>query len=158
MNIHRSNMHYNFDYEISNDNNIFLAGPTLRPKHQNLFTSWRDVAIKIFEKKEFSGELYLPEPFAITYENQVLWEEKRLEASEVILFWVPRELTILPAFTTNVEFGEWMKSGKVVLGYPKDASNMGYLQWKADKYGISVSDTLEGTIELALGMIRKEKK
>lgn len=35
----------------------------------------------------------------------------------------------LPAFTTNVEFGYWLHSGKVIYGRPDNASKIKYLDW-----------------------------
>jgi len=135
------------DYGITS---VFLAGPTYRLKDK---ASWRDIALTIFEEFDFEGEIYVPEPFAKNYDQQVYWEAHHLEKASVILFWIPRDLKDLPGFTTNIEFGEWMKSGKVVLGYPQGAAKMRYLAHKAEKYGISVSHTLEATIHKALHKI-----
>lgn len=35
----------------------------------------------------------------------------------------------MPAFTTNVEFGYWLHSGKVIYGRPNDACKIKYLDW-----------------------------
>lgn len=35
----------------------------------------------------------------------------------------------MPGSTTNVEFGYWVKSGKVLYGRPKDAVKVKYLDW-----------------------------
>ena len=45
------------------------------------------------------------------------------------MFWVPRVLPDMPAFTTNVEFGYWLHSGKVIYGRPDDATKIKYLDW-----------------------------
>ena len=58
-----------------------------------------------------------------------MWEREALINATVILFWVPRKLPDMSAFTTNVEFGYWLHSGKVVYGRPNDASKIKYLDW-----------------------------
>lgn len=35
----------------------------------------------------------------------------------------------MPAFTTNVEFGYWLHSNKVIYGRPDDAVKIKYLDW-----------------------------
>lgn len=35
----------------------------------------------------------------------------------------------MPLFTTNVEFGYWLHSGKVVYGRPRNAHKTKYLDW-----------------------------
>ena len=35
----------------------------------------------------------------------------------------------MPAFTTNVEFGYWLHSGKVIYGHPNNAKKVKYLDW-----------------------------
>ena len=108
--------------------------------------------IQFFNLKEFEGDIFIPEPFEGDYISQIKWEEKHLDLASCILFWVPRVLPTLPGFTTNIEFGEWMKSEKIVLGYPKDAEKMRYLKYKADKYRVPTFHTLEETIKSAIKM------
>jgi len=146
-NISRSEVEKAFNDGIKNLNGIFLAGPCIREKHYGLFSNWRDDAIRIFKEHGFEGDIFSPEPFCKNgYENQIMWEEFHLTQAKVVMFWIPRQLDINPAFTSNVEFGEWMKSGKVVLGYPSRAAKMGYLKFKADRYKIPVTDMLEPTV------------
>lgn len=138
---------------------IFLAGPCIREKHYGLFQNWRDTAINLFEEYGFEGDIFSPEPFCKNgYEVQIMWEELYLTQSKVVMFWIPRELNIQPAFTSNIEFGEWMKSGKVVLGYPPNASKMGYLNFKAKRYEIPVVDTLENTVKYSIAKFKKLSK
>jgi len=88
----------------------------------------------------FEGDILIPETrdpkVGYNYDNQIDWEHQGLTSADLIIFWVPRNLTDMPAFTTNIEFGEWMGSGKVVLGYPEWAEKMRYLQYKADRLDI----------------------
>ena len=42
---------------------------------------------------------------------------------------MPRVLPDMAGFTSNVEFGYWLHSGKVIYGRPNDASKIKYLDW-----------------------------
>lgn len=136
---------------------IFLAGPSLRGEY-NGKQHWRLEAIKLIGQMGFTGIVFSPEPMTEEYAKQVAWEDRRLHEAEVIAFWVPRDLETLPGFTTNIEFGEWMKSGKCVLGYPEGAPKTRYLRIKADKYGIPVAHTLFDTMDLAVRKARAIQK
>lgn len=52
-----------------------------------------------------------------------------LTNATVILFWIPRKLPDMPGFTTNVEFGYWLHSKKVIYGRLNDATKTKYLDW-----------------------------
>jgi trimethylamine:corrinoid methyltransferase-like protein len=56
----------------------------------------------------------------------------------------------MPAFTSNVEFGLLVASGKVVLGYPEGADKMSYLAALAARYAVPVHTTLEDLLEAAV--------
>jgi len=142
---------------VSSRSSIFLAGPT--PRHKSVI-GWRDEAIEILQRRYNGLTIFIPEPFLDIHEeqennyyHQIDWEDRALEASTVILFWVPRNLKNMPAFTTNVEFGAWVKSGKVVYGRPDDAPKCGYLDWHARKNLVPISNTLEDTMVSAFKMI-----
>jgi hypothetical protein len=130
---------------------IFLAGPTPRSSEVE---SWRPDALTRLGKLGFVGDVYVPEGqdwvAGGSYDAQVLWEWEALKQASVIVFWVPREITTMPAFTTNVEFGDWVKSGKVILGAPNDAPKMNYLIMLAKKYGVPCFDTLDDTLAAAV--------
>ena len=59
----------------------------------------------------------------------------------------------MPAFTTNVEFGMWLRSGKVVLGAPDDAPKLRYLRHLAHGAHIAQASTLAATVEAALAHV-----
>ncbi len=130
---------------------IFLAGPTPRSSDVN---TWRDKAISYLKEKGFDGTIFIPEPrdqnWNHDYDRQVNWEEDGLNMADCIVFWVPRELETMPAFTTNVEFGAWCESGKIVFGAPPDAPKNSYLKHYAAKYKVPAADTLEETLDAAL--------
>jgi hypothetical protein len=70
------------------------------------------------------------------------------------MYWIPRDLRTLPGFTTNVEFGLDVTTGRAVRGCPPDCPNPErnrYLIWVARRHGVEMSDTLEGgTVAAAL--------
>jgi 8-oxo-dGTP pyrophosphatase MutT (NUDIX family) len=148
---------------------IFLAGPSLRPGQEKELESWRKDAIKILEDKGFDGTIFCPENKGFGFENkdfnyddQIEWEHKCLNVADCILFWVPRDVSLdknnqlkMPAFTTNVEFGAWADSGKVVFGCPPDLKERKnkYLKYYADFYNIDGGSTLTETLDAAMDML-----
>lgn len=141
---------------------IFLAGPT--PRNPDEVDSWRPDAIQILRDKGFDGVVFVPEDkdgvFKKDYDDQIDWEERYLNMADCIVFWVPRDLTPdstgfpkMAAFTTNVEWGTWASSGKVVFGAPKGADKVDYLKYYADKYNVPQGTTLTETLEAAMEMV-----
>lgn len=142
---------------------IFLAGPTPRSKD---VASWRPEAVRLLKKTAYDGIVFYPEYRdgrrddikGNDYVNQIEWEEKCLNIADCIIFWIPRDLETMPAFTTNVEWGTWHNSGKVVFGAPKKAPKTRYQRYYAKKLQIPASYTLRGTIKAALKMINKKPR
>ena len=139
---------------IKGKKSIFLAGPTPRDKNTK---SWRIDACKKLEELGFDGVVYVPEYSTMKpktdYVDQAMWERNALSEASVILFWVPRNLTDMPAFTTNVEFGYWLNTNKVIYGRPKDAAKIKYLDWLYEfDYNEKPYDNLD---ELLIGSINK---
>lgn len=130
---------------------IFLAGPT--PRSSDV-SSWRSGAIQILKNLGYTGDVLIPEPrngaFSHSYDSQIDWEPEGLSRAGVIVFWIPRELKDMPAFTTNIEFGAWYKSGKIVFGSPENAEKMNYLIYVAQKQGIIHHNDLTSTLREAI--------
>ena len=125
---------------------IFLAGPSPREEsHPN----WRPEALRILQEQGFGGVVYVPLPrdgvWSPEYEAQVHWEIAYLKQAHVIAFWVPRS-ELLPGYTTNVEYGEYLHSDKIVLGYPEGAPHMRYLHARALMAQVPIYHTLEETL------------
>lgn len=115
---------------VGPEKSIFLVGPTPRsPEVQ----SWRPEMIAELEKAGFDGVIYSPEPrenkWQGDYLHQVEWEIKHLDLCDLIIAWVARKLPEMPAFTTNVEFGRYVGSGKLLYGRPFWAEKIRYLDW-----------------------------
>jgi len=110
---------------------IFLAGPT--PRSEDTL-SWRPMALSHLREIGFTGSVFIPETeewgWLGDYEGQVTWEWKALGLASCTLFWVPRDLKDMPAFTTNVEFGLMvaLRPDMVVLGAPEGAPKLRYLR------------------------------
>lgn len=111
------------------------------------------------QKKGFDGAVFVPEfrggvGSAIYDKHAVFeWETNGLNRADCILFWIPRNLKTLPAFTTNVEFGLWIKSGKCIFGAPKSAPKIEYLKKHAGVNGNPFYETLEKTMNAALSFL-----
>lgn len=167
--------------EVLKNKTIFLAGPTPRSKEVE---SWRPEAVAILEQLGFKGVVIIPErrdwEAKFEYFDQTDWESETLTGCNVIVFWVPRDLTDMPAFTTNVEFGRFVGQHKiwelthslgfpvppaqrqkivgpkydVVYGRPDDAPNNRYLDWLYTKsYGTQPYNTLLATLAEAVRRI-----
>ena len=56
----------------------------------------------------------------------------------------------MTGLTTNIEFGCDLKSGKVILGAPDDAENVGYMFYLAKENEIETSRSLTEMVQLAI--------
>lgn len=125
-------VNYSDEKVLKGEKSIFLAGPT--PRSIDVKT-WRIEALKILETLKFDGIVYVPErkfdDRTFDYDNQVWWEREALYNASIIVFWIPRSLPNMPAFTTNVEYGYWISksSEKVIYGRPDDSEKNRYLDW-----------------------------
>lgn len=137
---------------------LFLAGPTPRKDGPD---SWRPEALRLLESLGYDGVVFVPEDRDMngcgvspeTYEPQIRWEDEAMRRADVIVFWVAREIEKMPAFTTNIEWGEYFDSGKVALGWPEKAPKVGYFKTKAEWQQVPVAHALEETLKRALEMI-----
>lgn len=108
---------------------IFLAGPSPR---KDTTPSWRPQVLVELEKQGYQGVVFSPEPDPslppnFDYDDQIEWEQHGRQMADVIMFWVPRKSPEMPAFVTNVEFGEDLASGRVIYGRPVGAEKCRYL-------------------------------
>lgn len=76
------------------------------------------------------------------------------------MFWVPRDLTVdengnlkMACLTTNIEFGKWADSGKIVWGAPVEAPKNNYMKYYCDKYHVNINETLTDTLNAAIEFI-----
>lgn len=136
-----------------NEKSIFLAGPSPREAGD---LHWRPKALEILEGLKFTGQVFVPLTahggWYMDGSGQIEWELTHLEAATVIAFWVPRNIRSMPAFTTNVEFGMYVRSGKAVLGFPPDAERMPYLSYLARKWDVPVCSKLKETMAVSVAL------
>ena len=122
-----SNHKLNFPLE---EHSIFLAGPTPRNSKTK---SWRPEALNLLDSMNYDGTVFVPERSSKDYKehylDQITWERSALLNCRVITFWIPRKFPEMPGFTTNVEFGLYINSGKVLYGRPNDSEKNSYLDW-----------------------------
>lgn len=108
---------------------VFLVGPT--PREETGGESWRPALLEALKQRGYDGVVFIPETedgtWKHNYLDQIGWEQKYLHACDLIVAWVPRDLETMPAFTTNVEFGEFVHSGKFIYGRPDGAPKTRYL-------------------------------
>ncbi len=134
---------------------IFLAGPSPRTKNEK---EWRKEAIELLKKYNFDGEVFIPCPRHVfhdtptsnewNYDNQINWEVTHRHIANKILFWMPRKIQEnMPAFTTNIEFGEDLNSGKIVYGRPDDAEKIRYLDQRVEELNLKIYNNLEEQIK-----------
>lgn len=132
---------------------IFLAGPTPRPE-QRTVASWRPRALRELARQGFTGSVIVPEPAPgerwPRYAAQVRWEHERLADTDCVLFWVPRDMERLPGMTTNIEYGMYLHSGKVVLGAPRGAPHLRYMRTTAGMLDIPRTTGLPATVANAI--------
>jgi len=112
---------------------LFLVGPTPRG---NEVSSWRPQALQILTKvyldKNIHLVVFIPESRTgdYRYQAQVEWEQRHLELADVLLTWLPRDMsTSLKGLTTNLEFGKYVETGKLFYGRPEHADHIRYLDW-----------------------------
>ncbi|MDN5769222.1 MAG: HIT domain-containing protein [Humibacillus sp.] len=138
---------------------VFLVGPTPQADRGG---SWRPDAIAELTRQGFEGIIYSPEqepdltgctPFRENDPDQLEWDHAALAEATVILAHVPRDLTTMPAMTTNIEWGMWWDSGKIVLGSPTDAPGNHYLEWTAARAGVPISRDIKGVARDTLTLL-----
>lgn len=141
---------------------IFLVGPTPRSKD---VPSWRPEALAYLKKKGYNGTVFVPESrdgeAYPDYDSQVGWENTALNFADCIVCWIPRDLETMPAFTTNTEFGEWFKSGKMIYGAPQvlvdgvmtDAPKTKYQTYKALEANVYSASKLETVLDDAMKFV-----
>jgi hypothetical protein len=123
---------------------VFLAGPTPR---EITVKSWRPDFIETLKAKGFKGSVFAPENRVLgspyDFDTQVPWEVEGLTKANIVIFWIPRKLDTMPAFTTNIEFGEFMHSGKIAVGFPPDSVNNRYIGKRCEMHNIPFFDNVE---------------
>ena len=155
------NLIYTLEREIESKPSIFLSGPTYRSVNMPEDPKpWREEAVKYLEELEFDGNVFIPEyrdnvqPADWTHSRQVDWEVNYLSKVDVILMWIPRDMKYLPGMVTNIEFGEWLKSGRLICGAPETAERNQYLMERCVRVGVKWLTDLKSLCQEAIIMTR----
>lgn len=141
---------------------IFLEGPS--PRSEDI-TDWRHEALRALRSTAFDGTVYIPIPRnrfyptdgfdnkeGWTYDGQVAWEQSARAMADVLLCWVDRRIDRaredlgMPGFTTNVEFGEDLHTGRLVYGRPDDADKISYLDQCVRAAGLVVHASIASVV------------
>lgn len=133
------------------NSSIFLAGPTPRNASAN---DWRKEAIKHLKDLNYTGFVFIPCPDFIwnnpndneawDYVAQLDWETTHRNIADKIVFWVPRDIQGgMPAFTTNIEFGEDLNSNKIIYGRPVNAEKCRYLDNRIERLHLPIFTDLK---------------
>ncbi len=129
---------------------LYLAGPTDR---NNRPTAWRQQALQILRDLAFDGHVFVPEleegKWNGNRDAQWAWEDAAMSRADALVFWMPRDLETLPGFTTNIEWGLYASSGKVVLGVPEGAQKTDWAERYAGKFKVPVTLDLKHAIRIA---------
>ena len=131
---------------------IYLAGPAPRETDK---LPWHPEAINALHAQGFEGAVIVPQSLneratLEADEQQLSWEFQAQCLANVLLFWVPRNPIDMLGLTTNLEWGMWYSTGKVVIGIPPEATMTLPMRHAAHRAGIKVCDTLDGTVRRAL--------
>ena len=88
-----------------------------------------------------------------------MWEREGLTKASIIVFWIPRSLPDMPAFTTNVEFGYWLHSKKIIYGRPDSAVKIKYLDWLYElDYNEKPFNNLDDLLKSAVKKVNSQEK
>jgi 8-oxo-dGTP pyrophosphatase MutT (NUDIX family) len=94
---------------------VFLAGP-----RSVVAGAWRQEALRLLSARSFDGVVLIPEPrhesASVSTDAANSWEDEALRHCDLILMWFPAEAYL--DFPTVEQWGQWQRSGKVVLGTP----------------------------------------
>ena len=153
-------INYSDEIVIKGEKSIFLVGPTPRGKDT---LSWRKEGCSILKETGFDGVVYVSEYSSWkpkeSYVDQTMWEREALTEATIIAFWIHRHLPDIPAFTTNVEFGYWLHSGKVLYGRPNDTEKIKYLDWLYElDYGFKPQDNLSDFLIEAVNKVNAKEE
>jgi 8-oxo-dGTP pyrophosphatase MutT (NUDIX family) len=128
---------------------IFLAGPT--PRHKDT-PSWRPEALRLLGEIGYDGVVFVPEArdgVRPDYVQQMQWELDAQNSSDVIVFWIPRDMATMPALTTNTEYGIWasLDPARLFVGAPDGAAHVSYQLKYAAKNDVPTFDDLAALLK-----------
>ena len=139
---------------------IFLAGPNPRYKNGDaVLRTWRHDVLEELERIGYDGHVFIPMPIGsfygetvsgavADYDHQIEWEDAAMMRADVILMWVDRTST-LRGMTTNIEFGRYLDSGRLIYGRPDTADACRYLDEQIKKRRKEAYSTITAIVKEA---------
>ena len=139
---------------------IFLAGPNPRYKNGDaVLRTWRHDVLEELERIGYGGHVFIPMPIGsfygetvsgavADYDHQIEWEDAAMMRADVILMWVDRTST-LRGMTTNIEFGRYLDSGRLIYGRPENADGCRYLDEQIKKRRKEAYSTITAIVKEA---------
>lgn len=128
-------LNYSDEDIIKDENSIFLAGPL--PRKEGI-KNWKDDVLKYLRELKYNGVVYIPEKrnkgIIEGDIDETNWEIEAMKNASKIVFWIPRQFPDMLGLTSNVEFGLWLSSGKILYGRPDNAYMMEYLDLMYEKF------------------------
>ena len=144
-------------------NSIFLAGPCPRKNYED---DWRYEAFDILEELGFDGTVLSPTndhymkmrgQFDDMLMKQTEWEYKAMCTASAIVFWIPRSKEH-PAFTTNLELGQWWGKKGVYIGFPNDSWKNEYVDCRLKLMNEPRYSSLEEMLEKVVSDLNSPTK
>ena len=144
-------------------NSIFLAGPCPRKNYED---DWRYEAFDILEELGFDGTVLSPTndhymkmrgQFDDMLMKQTEWEYKVMCTASAIVFWIPRSKEH-PAFTTNLELGQWWGKKGVYVGFPNDSWKNEYVDCRLKLMNEPRYSSLEEMLEKVVSDLNSPTK
>lgn len=142
---------------------LFLAGPNDRLEVGDPIRkdTWRHRVVNYLDARRYDLTVFIPFPkeifygdtltHEIDYSLQIQWELDCLDAADIILFYVERTEKNL-GLTTNIEFGRYIDSGRIMYCRPNEALNIRYLDQmilaRNKKVYYNLHSVLEDTVSL----------
>lgn len=143
---------------------VFLEGPSPRT---HAVHDWKVDAVEQLQRMGYTGTVFIPIPRqkfnapgsdekSWTYDSQIAWEVLARQHADIILCYADRRIEPadphlgMPGFTTNVEFGEDLASGKLVYGRPDGAEKVKYLDKRIQMLGEPVHVGLAASLQAVL--------
>lgn len=170
MNIIKVNPDMTFKEQFARNmnNSIFLAGPCPRVDYSQ---DWRFEAFDILKELGFNGNVITPTNTNFHFQavrfkdndaalfNQTQWEYEAMKKSSAIVFWVDRHVEKgFPAFTTNIEFGDWHDKQGVYCGFPDDGERNSYLKARLKMKNIKYYNNLREMLKVVVDELNRQGK
>jgi len=144
---------------------MMLLGPSPRGETDPKWDWRRTEALPILEELGFNGQVVIPLPEAgpfveeeDNYDAQPEWEIDYILKVNAKVMWMPRDLVVLPGFTSNVELGLCASLHGFVYGRPDGAPKTRYLDYVVRRFHKQrPHTTLRATLQEAISYLNRTR-